>query len=83
MKIKLKPGDYRGKQIYVMMNDFSARYPIDPNDGTVNMAWTASRSNSNANILIGQLLKTSGNQDQRRPFPVTKVEYILIEKISK
>ena len=82
MKIKLKSGNYRGKQIYVMMNDFSARYPIDPNDGTVNIAWTANRTSFNSQILIGQMMKTTGNQDQRKPFPITKIEYVQIDKIS-
>lgn len=83
LKIKLKGNNYRGQEIYLQIDGFSGRYPINPNDGTVNTVWTASRTNSNAGIDIGQLTKSNGNQDQRRPFPVTKVEYVLIEKISK
>lgn len=83
LKIKLKGNNYRGREIYLQIDGFSGRYPVNPNDGTVNTVWTASRTNSNAGIDIGQLTKSNGNQDQRRPFPVTKVEYVLIEKISK
>ncbi len=53
MKIKLRGNNFRGLQLYIQVNDFSAKYPVDPNDGTVNVTWTGNRSTSNASIAIG------------------------------
>lgn len=83
IKVKLKGNNYSGREIYMLIDDFGAKYPVNRNDGTVNTVWTASRTSSNVSIAIGQLTKRTGNQDQRRPFPVTRIEYVKIDKISK
>lgn len=80
MKIKLKTTSWhRGKHLHIQVNDFSGRYPIDPNNGTVTVGWTASRSQDKASIVIGQIIME--NVGTRRPFPETIITGISIDKI--
>lgn len=83
MKIKLPGNNYRGSQLYIQVNDFGAKYPVDPNDGTVNVTWTGNRSTPNASIAIGQFVDQNTHHDQRQPYQTTRIEYVLIDKISK
>jgi len=82
MKIKLPGNNYRGSQIYIQVNEFGAKYPVDPNNGTVNVIWVANRSNSNASIAVGQFVDQNPHHDQRQPYATTRIEYISIDKIS-
>ena len=83
MKIQLKGGISRGSQLYVSTNGFAAKYPVDPNDQTVNVIWTANRSTSAAQIHIGQFVDQNAHHDQRQPYDTTRVEYVSIDKIER
>jgi len=81
MRIKLRGNNYRGAQLYIQVNDFGAKYPVDPNNGTVNVTWIGNRSTSNASIAIGQFVDQNPHHDQRQPYATTRIEYVLIDKI--